>query len=64
MIAVIAIGIALILVTVFSNPATRACRWREFPADAGQSRWHCVTCGAEIEAPRGKRPRRCFHVPA
>ena len=55
--------VAFVLVVLFSNRATRACRWREYPAATGDSRWTCVQCGAETTGPRGKPPQVCLRPP-
>ncbi len=62
MFVVIGLIIAFVLVAVFSNRATRACRWREYPG-AGESRWVCVNCGAEVTGARGNPPASC-HRPS
>jgi hypothetical protein len=62
MLVVVGLIIAFVLVAVFSNRATRGCRWREYPG-AGDSRWTCVHCGAETSGPRGKASRMCLRRP-
>lgn len=59
MVIIVGIVIALIVIAVLANPATRHCRWREYPGD-GQSRWRCAACGAETTAPRGTPPKVCL----
>jgi len=58
MLVVVGLIIAFVMIAVFSNRATRACRWREYPGE-DDSRWTCVHCGAETRGPRGAPPRRC-----
>ena len=59
MIVVVAFVIAVILIAVMSNPATRLCRWREYP-DGETSTWRCAACGARTTGPRGKAPKMCL----
>ncbi|WP_121631351.1 hypothetical protein [Tropicibacter alexandrii] len=59
MIYVAGLLIAFILIAVFSNPATRACRWREY-RQGDSVRWHCIQCGAEVYKPLGQKPKSCF----
>ncbi|MBA86290.1 hypothetical protein ACSSNL_07460 [Thalassobius sp. S69A] len=53
--------IVFILVMVFSNRATRHCRWRaNRRADQpGQAAYTCVTCGAHAFTADGHPPRQC-----
>ena len=55
--------VAFVLIAVFSNRRTRACRWREYPRDGAESRWACVQCGAETTGPRGRPPQVCLRPP-
>ncbi|KUF12646.1 hypothetical protein [Pseudoponticoccus marisrubri] len=59
MLVIVGLVVAFILIAVFSNRATRNCRWREYP-QGDQSRWTCIHCGAETRGPRGKTPQRCL----
>lgn len=40
---------------------TGDCRWREDRKRAaeGESFFHCLSCGAEEQLPKGKQPRHC-----
>ncbi|PWE29268.1 hypothetical protein DDZ14_18025 [Maritimibacter sp. 55A14] len=62
MIVVAGLLIAFVLVILFSNRATRACRWR---ADRRGDRpratkYRCAACGAEAWTENGKPPRICM----
>ncbi|WP_375259228.1 hypothetical protein [Citreimonas sp.] len=59
MLVVVGLIVAFVLIAVFSNRGTRACRWREYPK-ADDSVWTCVNCGATTRGPVGKAPRTCF----
>ncbi|WGW03906.1 hypothetical protein [Tropicibacter oceani] len=59
MFIVVGLIIAFVLVAVFSNRATRQCRWREYKSGA-DSHWHCVHCGAETTGAQGTPPKRCL----
>ena len=59
MFVVVGLIVAFILIAVFSNRAPRACRWREYPG-GDDSRWFCVTCGAETRGAKGKPPQTCL----
>lgn len=56
----IGLVLALVLIALFSNRATRRCRWREYPRAGADSDWKCVHCGAGTTGPRGKPPRDCL----
>nr|WP_089278931.1 hypothetical protein [Antarctobacter heliothermus] len=58
MFVVVGLIIAFVLVAVFSNRATRLCRWRERRKD-GVSTWTCVHCGAQVPGAIGQPPREC-----
>ncbi|TNF22145.1 MAG: hypothetical protein EP318_04640 [Rhodobacteraceae bacterium] len=58
MIVALGLLIAFVLVLIFSRPATRNCRWREYPRGA-ESDWRCAFCGAATTGPRGRKPRTC-----
>ena len=59
MLVVLGLIIAFVLIAVFSNRATRQCRWREYRHENG-SRWTCVQCGATVEGTRGETPTECL----
>lgn len=59
MVVIIGIVITLIVIAILANPATRHCRWREYPDD-GQSLWRCAACGAKATGARGKKPKVCL----
>ncbi|WP_089883060.1 hypothetical protein [Citreimonas salinaria] len=59
MLVIAGLIIAFVLIAIFSNRKTRACRWREYPK-AGDSVWTCVNCGVTTRAPAGKAPRTCL----
>jgi hypothetical protein len=63
MLVVAGLLIAFVLVVIFSNRATRACRWREYPQGFGTSRWVCINCGAETRGATGKAPVTCLRPP-
>ncbi|MCC1491971.1 hypothetical protein [Cognatishimia sp. F0-27] len=58
MLVVVGLIIAFVLVAVFSNRATRSCRWREYREET-ESRWVCIHCGVELHGPRGIAPKHC-----
>ena len=62
MFVVIGLIIAFVLIAVFSNRATRLCRWREYPGD-GVSTWRCVQCGMSTTGAKGKPPQVCLRPP-
>ena len=59
MIVALGLIVAFLLMLVFSNRKTRACRWREYPKGT-TSHWTCINCGAETEGQRGKPPAMCL----
>lgn len=59
MIFAVGFVVAFILLLIFTNRETRLCRWREY-RQGGESRWHCVYCGAETTGPIGKKPEICL----
>lgn len=65
MIIVAGLILAFVLIVIFSNRATRACRWREYRLSGCdmRQRWRCVTCGAEVVTSDGIEPKLC-HDPA
>lgn len=65
MLVVVGLIAAFILVLVFSNRATRGCRWREYRVGTSgpHRRWHCVACGAEVFTSDDSPPKIC-HDPA
>ncbi len=64
MLVVVGLIVAFVLVAVFSNRATRGCRWREYRVSGCdlRTRWHCVACGAEVFTSDGGAPKVC-HAP-
>jgi hypothetical protein len=65
MLVVVGLIVAFILVVLFSNRATRGCRWREYRLSGNHTRrrWHCVACGAEVFTSDATPPKLC-HDPA
>ncbi|WP_116598331.1 hypothetical protein [Primorskyibacter marinus] len=59
MVIVLGLIVAFILVALFSNRATRGCRWREYPGE-DHSVWRCAFCGEQTTGPRGKPPKLCL----
>jgi len=61
MIIIAGLIIAFILVLVFSNRATRNCRWRAARAGDrdGQHLFRCMACGAEAFTKDAKPPLHC-----
>ncbi|MFZ5964013.1 hypothetical protein ACOXXX_13770 [Thalassococcus sp. BH17M4-6] len=59
MLVILGLIIAFVLIAVFSNRATRQCRWREYPRGETAT-WVCVQCGEQIEGKRGKAPQTCL----
>lgn len=59
MFVVIGLIVAFVLIAVFSNRATRYCRWRERRSD-GDSTWTCIYCGATLRGARGQPPSDCY----
>lgn len=59
MIVIAGLILAFVLLLIFSRPATRQCRWREYPKEA-QSEWRCVFCGAATLGETGRRPKACY----
>ena len=64
MLVVVGLIVAFILVIIYSNRATRACRWREYRAGGCdlRVRWRCAACGAEVFTSDGDAPKVC-HAP-
>ena len=62
MLIVAGLLIAFVLVVLFANRETRACRWREDRSrlKGGMVLHRCAVCGAERFAPRGKPPKACL----
>ncbi|MFW2543377.1 hypothetical protein ACN2XU_12100 [Primorskyibacter sp. 2E107] len=63
MFIVVGLIIAFILVALFSNRATRQCRWREYRSET-DSRWTCITCGQQTRGPQRKAPQTCLNPDA
>lgn len=59
MIVVVGLIVAFVVIAVFSNRETRACRWREYRRGAVAD-WRCVQCGATVEGVPGQAPARCL----
>ena len=61
MIIIVGLIIAFVLVVIFSNRATRNCRWREARSGDhdGQRLFRCMACGAEAFTKDGKPPLHC-----
>ncbi len=59
MFVIIGLIIAFVLIAVFSNRATRLCRWRERRSETG-STWTCIHCGARVEGQEDKPPTTCL----
>ena len=59
MLVVVGLIVAFILIAVFSNRATRQCRWRE-RRSGETSQWTCIQCGASVEGKPGEPPRTCL----
>lgn len=62
MIIIAGLIIAFVLIVIFSNRATRQCRWREARSGDrdGQRRFRCMACGAEAFTSDGKPPLHCM----
>lgn len=60
--AIVGLVAAFILVAVFSNRATRQCRWRARRGSGGDKthEFKCMACGAETVTRDGKPPRTCL----
>ena len=61
MIIVAGLIIAFLLVLVFSNRATRNCRWRAVRSGdrEGEAMYRCAACGAVVFTSTGKEPLHC-----
>lgn len=61
MIIIVGLLIAFILIVIFSNPATRRCRWREDRRGDhdGARKYKCIACGATAFTTTGKPPLDC-----
>ncbi|MEQ9261506.1 MAG: hypothetical protein RIG84_20650 [Roseovarius sp.] len=61
MIVVAGLILAFVLIVIFSNRATRGCRWREDrSADHdGKRMYRCAACGAVAFTSTGKPPLVC-----
>jgi hypothetical protein len=62
LIIVLGLILAFILILIFSNRRTRACRWREDRRGDrdGQRKYRCMACGAEAFTSNGKPPLDCL----
>ncbi|SMX47306.1 hypothetical protein [Maliponia aquimaris] len=61
MLVVVGLILAFVLIAVFSNRATRHCRWRE-RRHGDASSWTCIHCGARVEGKPGEPPRTCLRA--
>lgn len=61
MIVVIGLLVAFVLIVIFSNRRTRACRWREDRRGDldGMKKYRCAACGAEAYTETGAPPLIC-----
>lgn len=61
MIIIAGLILAFVLILVFSNRATRHCRWREDRRGdgAGARKYRCMACGAVAFTTTGKPPSDC-----
>lgn len=61
MLVVVGLLVAFVLLLIFSNRATRACRWRQDRAGArqGAMKYRCAACGAVAFTSTGKPPLDC-----
>ncbi len=62
MIFIVGFVVAFILIALFSNRATRQCRWREDRRRGVKSRekaYVCAACGAHAVTSNGKPPHNC-----
>jgi len=62
LIVVLGLIVAFILIVIFSNRRTRACRWREDRRGDrdGLRKYRCMACGAEAFTSNGKPPLDCL----
>lgn len=60
MLVVAGLVLAFVLIAVFSNRATRACRWREYRQSDREATFTCVHCGAKTTGTPGREPRTCL----
>jgi hypothetical protein len=61
-IVVIGLIVAFILIVIFANRRTRACRWREDRRGdlPGKRKFRCAACGAETFTETGRPPAICL----
>ncbi|MGR3461710.1 MAG: hypothetical protein ACU0AX_04565 [Roseovarius sp.] len=61
MVFIVGLIVAFILVLIYSNRATRGCRWRECRAGGCdlRRRWRCAACGVEVFTSEGHAPKVC-----
>jgi hypothetical protein len=61
MLVILGLIVAFILVMIYSNRATRGCRWREYRVSGCdlRRRWRCAACGAEVFTSDGDPPKVC-----
>ena len=60
LIVIVGLIVAFVLIAVFSNRATRACRWREYRQSDTEATFTCVHCGAKTTGSPGQTPDTCF----
>lgn len=62
MLVVAGLLVAFLLVVIYGNRATRACRWREDRARSPEAGtlYRCAACGAEAVTRTGQPPKSCF----
>ncbi|SFE30466.1 hypothetical protein [Roseivivax sediminis] len=60
MVVIVGLIVAFVLIAIFSNRATRACRWREYRHSDTEATWSCVFCGAKTTGKPGETPKSCF----
>lgn len=58
MFIILGLIIAFVLIAVFSNRATRLCRWRERRGD--HTVWLCAYCGKQTDGDPGRPPQMCL----
>ncbi|SLN59623.1 hypothetical protein ROJ8625_03016 [Roseivivax jejudonensis] len=60
MFVVVGLIVAFILIAIFSNRATRSCRWRERRHSDTEATWSCVQCGATVAGKPAQKPKTCL----
>lgn len=59
---IVGLGIVLLLMAIFANRKTRACRWRE-DRRTDPVTWRCAFCGAQTPGKAGRPPDHCLRSP-